>query len=190
MHLEDHTLPCVLYHHGEIDEVVPDSIARADSYWPIENNCKLFSNFKDETETHLLTAAPPRTMRMRCISRLRHDSALPFLAWTRWRQDTTSSILSLQPLHCLESQLTSDAHHISHRTSCLAYRTSIRSKLVSKFLPWGKRANATQLEPVFGQQTTCLHRRLHRRHHRHPSQEKADRQWRKMHRNFTPSPLR
>ena len=29
---------------------------------------------------------------MRCISRLRHDSALPFLAWTRWRQDTTSSI--------------------------------------------------------------------------------------------------
>ena len=22
MHLEDHTLPCVLYHHGEIDEVV------------------------------------------------------------------------------------------------------------------------------------------------------------------------
>ena len=36
MHLEDHTLPCVLYHHGEIDEVVPDSIARADSYWPIE----------------------------------------------------------------------------------------------------------------------------------------------------------
>ena len=39
-----------------------------------------------------MTAAPPRTMRMRCISRLRHDSALPFLAWTRWRQDTTSSI--------------------------------------------------------------------------------------------------
>ena len=36
MHLEDHTLPCVLYHHGEIDEVVPDSIARADSYWRIE----------------------------------------------------------------------------------------------------------------------------------------------------------
>ena len=35
MHLEDHTLPCVLYHHGEIDEVVPDSIARADSYWRI-----------------------------------------------------------------------------------------------------------------------------------------------------------
>ena len=33
MHLEDHTLPCVLYHHGEIDEVVPDSIARADSYY-------------------------------------------------------------------------------------------------------------------------------------------------------------
>ena len=27
--------PCVLYHHGEIDEVVPDSIARADSYWSI-----------------------------------------------------------------------------------------------------------------------------------------------------------
>ena len=25
-----------LYHHGEIDEVVPDSIARADSYWRIE----------------------------------------------------------------------------------------------------------------------------------------------------------
>ena len=36
MHLEDHTLPCVWYHHGEIDEVVPDSIARADSYWRIE----------------------------------------------------------------------------------------------------------------------------------------------------------
>ena len=36
MHLEDHTLPCVLYHHGEIDEVVPDSIAIADSYWRIE----------------------------------------------------------------------------------------------------------------------------------------------------------
>ena len=36
MHLEDHTLPCVLYHHGEIDEVVSDSIARADSYWRIE----------------------------------------------------------------------------------------------------------------------------------------------------------
>ena len=36
MHLEDHTLPCVLYHHGEIDEVVPDSIARGDSYWRIE----------------------------------------------------------------------------------------------------------------------------------------------------------
>ena len=35
MHLEDHTLPCVLYHHGEIDEVVPDSIAIADSYWRI-----------------------------------------------------------------------------------------------------------------------------------------------------------
>ena len=35
MHLEDHTLPCVLYRHGEIDEVVPDSIARADSYWRI-----------------------------------------------------------------------------------------------------------------------------------------------------------
>ena len=35
MHLEDHTLPCVLYHHGEIDEVVSDSIARADSYWRI-----------------------------------------------------------------------------------------------------------------------------------------------------------
>ena len=35
MHLEDYTLPCVLYHHGEIDEVVPDSIARADSYWSI-----------------------------------------------------------------------------------------------------------------------------------------------------------
>ena len=35
MHLEDHTLPCVLYHHGEIDEVVPDSIAIADSYWSI-----------------------------------------------------------------------------------------------------------------------------------------------------------
>ena len=35
MHLEDHTLPCVLYHHGEIDEVVLDSIARADSYWSI-----------------------------------------------------------------------------------------------------------------------------------------------------------
>ena len=35
MHLEDHTLPCVLYHDGEIDEVVPDSIARADSYWSI-----------------------------------------------------------------------------------------------------------------------------------------------------------
>ena len=34
--LEDHTLPCVLYHHGEIDEVVPDSIARADSYWRID----------------------------------------------------------------------------------------------------------------------------------------------------------
>ena len=29
---------------------------------------------------------------MRCILRLRHDTALPFLAWTRWRQDTTSSI--------------------------------------------------------------------------------------------------
>ena len=28
----DHTLPCVLYRHGEIDEVVLDSIARADSY--------------------------------------------------------------------------------------------------------------------------------------------------------------
>ena len=36
MHLEDHTLPCVLYHHGEIDEVLSDSIARADSYWRIE----------------------------------------------------------------------------------------------------------------------------------------------------------
>ena len=36
MHLEDHTLPCVWYHHGEIDEVVPDPIARADSYWRIE----------------------------------------------------------------------------------------------------------------------------------------------------------
>ena len=36
VHLEDHTLPCVLYHHGEIDKVVPDSIARADSYWRIE----------------------------------------------------------------------------------------------------------------------------------------------------------
>ena len=35
MHLEDHTLPCVLYHHGEIDEVVLYSIARADSYWRI-----------------------------------------------------------------------------------------------------------------------------------------------------------
>ena len=35
VHLEDHTLPCVLYHHGEIDEVVLDSIARADSYWSI-----------------------------------------------------------------------------------------------------------------------------------------------------------
>ena len=35
MHLEDHTLPCVLYHHGEIDEVVLESIARADSYWRI-----------------------------------------------------------------------------------------------------------------------------------------------------------
>ena len=33
MHLEDHTLPCVLYR--QIDEVVPDSIARADSYWSI-----------------------------------------------------------------------------------------------------------------------------------------------------------
>ena len=33
--LEDNTLPCVLYHHGEIDEVVLDSIARADSYWSI-----------------------------------------------------------------------------------------------------------------------------------------------------------
>ena len=36
MHLEDHMLPCVLYHHGEIDEVVPDSIAIADTYWRIE----------------------------------------------------------------------------------------------------------------------------------------------------------
>ena len=35
MHLEYHTLPCVLYHHGEIDEVVLESIARADSYWRI-----------------------------------------------------------------------------------------------------------------------------------------------------------
>ena len=35
MHLEDHTLPCVLYRHGEIDEVVLDSIAIADSYWRI-----------------------------------------------------------------------------------------------------------------------------------------------------------
>ena len=33
--LEDHTLPCHLYRHGEIDEVVLESIARADSYWRI-----------------------------------------------------------------------------------------------------------------------------------------------------------